>query len=218
MLAVTKPKLRSPMHRFVKIPALALAALFLQSGFLNGQTADAFEQDHVQLRALRERLVDGINKGNIDAIDADLHPNIVITWQDGQVCKGRDQVRKFYENMISKSKKTFQGYKVPPTADEKTILYSGATTGVVYGKSVGRFFLAGKEIEVPNRWTATVVKENGQWTLASYHVSMNVLDNPLLNGIKKSSGFVAIIALAAGTLVGWLLGRKKSKPVGGPAL
>lgn len=198
------------MHRFFKFPALVLAALFLQSSLLPAQQVDDFEQDHVQLRALRERLVDGINKGNIDAIDADLHPNVVITWQDGQVCKGRDQVRKFYENMIAKSKKTFQGYKMPPTADEKTILYSGATTGVVYGKSVGRFFLAGKEIEVPNRWTATVVKEDGKWSLASYHVSMNVLDNPLLNGIKKSSGFVAVIALIAGALIGFLLGKRKA--------
>jgi ketosteroid isomerase-like protein len=198
------------MHRFFRFPALVVAALFLQSSLLHAQPVDDLEQDHVQLRALRVRLVDAINKGDINAIDADLHPNIVITWQDGQVCKGRDQVRKFYENMVSKSKKTFQGYKVPPTADEKTILYSGATTGVVYGKSVGRFFLAGKEIEVPNRWTATVVKENGQWTLASYHVSMNVLDNPLLNGIKKSSGFVAGIALIAGLLIGWLLGKRKA--------
>ena len=206
------------MHRSIRFPALILAFLFQLTALHAQPAADAYEQDHVELRALRERLVDGINKGDIDAIDADLHPNIVITWQDGQVCKGRDQVRKFYEDMVSKSKKTFQGYKVPPTADEKTILYSGATTGVVYGKSVGRFFLAGQEIEVPNRWTATVVKENGKWSLASYHVSMNVLDNPLLNGIKKSSGVIAVIALIAGGLIGWVVGRRKPKPIGGPAL
>src|SRR5690606_39239549 len=104
------------MHRSIRFSVLILALLF-QLTALHAQPADAFEEDHVQLRALKDRLVDSINKGDIDAINADLHPNVVITWQDGQICKGHEALRQFYANMIGKSKKPFQGYKVPPTAD-----------------------------------------------------------------------------------------------------
>ena len=198
------------MIRFLKTSAVLVFALIFQSAA--AQDTTDHEQDHVQLRALRATIVDAINKGDIDAVNTVVHPNAVVTWQNGVVCKGRDGLKKFYdENMGAGAKKPFQGYKVPPEADELTILYSGATTGVVYGRSVGRFFLAGKEIEVPNRWTATVVKEDGKWFLASYHVSMNVLDNPLLNGVKKSAAIFAVVAMAAGLLIGWLAGRRRTK-------
>lgn len=167
------------------------------------------DPDHIALRALREQLVKAISAGDMDAIEPLLHPNVVVTWQDGQVCKGPAQVRKFYTAMAAKSKKTFQGYKVPPTADEPTILYSGGTTGVAYGYNVGIFHLAGKDFEMRNRWTATMVKENGKWLLASYHVSMNVLDNPLLKAVKYAVLVGSCLALAVGLLIGIAIGRKK---------
>lgn len=167
------------------------------------------DPDHVELRALGKTLIDGIEKGDMDLIEPLLHPNVVVTWQDGQVCKGPAAIRKFYDDMAAKSKKTFQGYKVRPTADEPTILYSNATAGVVYGHNVGRFFLVGKEFEMPNRWTATMTKENGKWLLTSYHVSMNVLDNPLLNAVKMIAMVGVPVAAILGVLIGWTLGKRK---------
>lgn len=196
------------MFRFLKtfLP-LAAVSLFFQSA--HAQPELPMDADHVELRALGGQLVKAISDGDMDAIEPLLHPNLVVTWQDGQVCKGPAEIRKFYAAMAAKSKKTFQGYKVPPTADEPTILYSGATTGVAYGYNVGVFHLAGKDFEMPNRWTATMVKENGKWLLSSYHVSMNVLDNPLLNAVKCIAIIGAALALVGGFLVGLMLGRRK---------
>lgn len=167
------------------------------------------EQDHIELRALKDAIVAGITSGDIDAIVDGLHPDCVVTWQNGEVCRGREAVREFYEKMAAQPKKAFQGYKVPPTADEPTIFYANATAGVVYGHNVGRFFLMGKEIEMPNRWTATVVKNDDQWQVVSYHVSMNVLDNPMLSGVKTGGLIGAGIALLGGCGLGWLFGRRR---------
>lgn len=163
-------------------------------------------EDRSALAQLRLRVIDAIDRGDIEGIVDCLHPNVVVTWQDGQVCRGRDEVRRFYRRM-SAGKKTFQGYKIPPTPDELTILYAGATTGVVYGYNVGQFFLLGREVEMHNRWTATVVKEDGEWLIAAYHVSMNILDNPLLNGVKKT----ALIGAGAALLLGFIGGRAGSR-------
>lgn len=189
---------------------LTLAFAFgLQTALSSAQSDVPMDPDHVELRALGKGLIDGIEKGDMDLIEPLLHPNVVVTWQDGQVCKGPAAIRKFYADMAAKSKKTFQGYKVRPTADEPTILYSNATAGVVYGHNVGRFFLMGKEFEMPNRWTATMVKENGKWLLASYHVSMNVLDNPLLNTVKNVAIIGVVLGAVAGALIMWVVARKK---------
>ena len=167
------------------------------------------DPDHVELRALGKTLIEGIEKGDMDLIEPVLHPNVVVTWQDGQVCKGPAAIRKFYADMAAKSKKTFQGYKVRPTADEPTILYSGATAGVAYGHNVGRFFLMGKEFEMPNRWTATFAKENGKWMLTSYHVSMTVLDNPLLKAVKTAGIVLAVFTLIVGFVIGRVIGKRR---------
>jgi hypothetical protein len=60
-----------------------------------------------------------------------------------------------------------------------------------------------------SRWTATLVKENGHWLLASYHVSANLLDNPLINAAKSGLYLAAGVALAAGLVLGLLVGKRK---------
>lgn len=173
--------------------------------------AQGEDSAHNELRKLRDDLIAAVNASDIDAMVRQMAPDVVITWQDGEVCRGPAEVKAFYERMAAKSKKTFQGYKIPPTADALTTLYADGKTGVVYGHSAGRYFLLGKEIELTNRWTATVVKIDGQWKLAGYHVSMNVLDNPLLNSTKKIGLIAAGMSLVIGGAIGWVL-AKRSRP------
>ena len=105
-------------------------------------------------------------------------------------------------------KDTFKAYKVPPTPDELTIFY-GNNTGVSFGHTIAQYKLLGKELELKSRWTATLVKENGRWLLAGYHVSMNVLDNPLINAAKGGLYLAAGAALVGGLVLGLLLGKRK---------
>ncbi len=165
--------------------------------------------ERAALDTFRKELVKAVSENDLEGILSKLHPDVIVTWQDGQVCHGRKEVREFYERMEEGEKRTFQGYITPPTPDEHTILYSGDASGVVYGYNVGRFFLVGKELELKNRWTATLVKEDGKWLMASYHVSMNILDNPLLNSVKKGAVYGIPTALAGGLIIGFFLGRKR---------
>jgi ketosteroid isomerase-like protein len=196
------------MFRFLRLFFPAVPLLLSQTTHAQVFT-EPMDPDHIELRAMKDQLVKGINEGNMDLIDPLLHPEVVVTWQDGKVCKGPAAIRKFYADMAAKSKKTFQGYKIPPTADEPTILHAGKHAGVAYGYNVGVFHLAGKDFEMNNRWTATMVKEDGKWLLSSYHVSMNVLDNPLLNTVKVVGIGSAAVALVAGVIIGRRLGSRR---------
>jgi len=172
------------------------------------------DPDRVALNALREELVAAVVAGDVENILSHLHPDVIVTWQNSEVCRGREAVRKFYQTTVDNGKtKAFKGYIVPPTPDELTLLYSGNTTGVAYGHNVSRFVIAGKELELPNRWTATLVKQDGRWQIASYHVSVNVLDNPIFNSIKKAATFGFPIMLTSGLATGFLIGRRaKTSP------
>ncbi len=160
---------------------------------------------HDELRALRIEMVDAITRGDIDTVLKHVDPDIVITWQDNQVCRGKDGLKEFFEKS---GKTTFKGYKVPPTPDGLAILY-GSDTAISTGETVAAYTLLGKEHEMHSRWTATLVKRDGQWLLAGYHISMNVLDNPLLNAAKNSLYVASGVALLLGVGIGVMISRRK---------
>lgn len=181
---------------------LGLLALLLTLGHLGA----AEDPDHEKLRALRTEIIAAITKGDIDTVLQHVDPNVVVTWQNSEVCRGRQGLKDFFERM---GKKSFKGYKVPPTPDELTILHGG-DTGISFGETVASYDILGKNYEIKSRWTATLVKENDQWLLAAYHISMNTLDNPLLTAAKKGMFVAAALALLVGLLIGKLLGKRKA--------
>jgi len=193
------------MHRW--IPLLLVAALS-SPAFLQAQTAATPEDPaHNELRALRTQVLDAIKSGDVERVLAYVHPNVVITWQNQEVCRGREGLREFYNRM---GKDAFRGYKVDPIPDDLTILYGG-DTGISFGSSVAAYRLLGKEAEFKNRWTATLVKENGRWLLASYHVSNNTLDNPLVNTAKRAVYWAGVIGLIVGLAFGLVVARRRKR-------
>ncbi len=191
------------MHR--KIIVFVCACL-MTCGLASAQNQakPADDPAHDELRGLRTQIIEAITKGDFDRMLSSVHPDVVITWQNNEVCRGHKGLRDFFDRM---GKDTFKGYKTPPTPDELTILHGG-NTGVSFGQTVADYHLLGSTHEMKSRWTATLIKENGRWLLASYHVSMNVLDNPILSLAKNSLYLAAGLALLAGLVVGRLLGRR----------
>lgn len=175
-------------------------------GLLTLQCTFAAEDPaHEELRVVRSEIINAITKGDIDTVLQYVHPNAVVTWQNSEVCRGQKDLRKFFDRM---GKDAFKGYKVPPTPDELTILHGG-DTGISFGETVAAYHLLGSDYELKSRWTATMVKENGKWLLAGYHISMNVLDNALLNAAKKSLYIGSGLAGIIGVLTGWMFARRK---------
>lgn len=156
---------------------------------------------HNELRSFKADLVEAVDAQDVDQMISLLTEDIVVTWQNSEVVRGHQGVREFFERAQSASERTFLGYTVPPTPDDLTILYDNRT-GISFGSNTGQYMVAGKQFEMTNRWTATVVKQGGRWLLASYHVSSNLLDNPVLNATKTvmlwgiGIAFVAGLALA----------------------
>ncbi len=169
------------------------------------------EAIHNELRAMREVLTKAVLDGDVNAQLDRVHDNVVVTWQNNQVVRGKQGLKTFLGELDKGGERVFQGYKVPPTADELTILYGG-DTAIAFGKSTPHYKLHGMEFDLDNRWTATLVKDGDAWKLAAYHVSGNILDNPVLSLAKRSlywtGGIGALVGLALGAFVAWLLKRR----------
>jgi hypothetical protein len=66
---------------------------------------------------------------------------------------------------------------------------------------------SGKVVEMNVRWSATVVKENGEWKVAIAHVGTDFLNNPVLDRVKKFTRTVGVGAGICGLLAGFIIGR-----------
>lgn len=164
---------------------------------------------HNELRMLRDGLINAMNKGDIEEQLKYLHPNVVITFQNAEVARGRNSVKAYYDKMTSGPNKIVKNFHASVNVDELTILY-GDSTGISFGSSIESFKLTnGMNFDLKGRWTATLVKENGRWLIASLHASTNLFDNPLLNMAKKTFYWVGGLCLTLGLAIGWWISRKR---------
>ena len=166
---------------------------------------------HKELRAVRDGLLAGMNKGDIDAQLAVLHTNVVVTWHNAAVSRGHDGVRKYLDEMLNGPTKVVQKFSAEVKVDELSILHGG-DTAIAFGSALEHFTLAGgRQFDFTGRWSATLVKDGGKWLVANLHTSDNLFDNPLLNAAKRLLLWVGGGALLAGLIGGWLLGRRRRR-------
>src|SRR5216110_1130709 len=65
-------------------------------------TAGVTEADPIKaINLLRTELIDSFNKGDVNRLLSHLDPDVVVTWQNGEVCRGPDAVKAFHERMMT---------------------------------------------------------------------------------------------------------------------
>ena len=169
------------------------------------------EAVHSELRALRDGLIDAMNKGDIDRELAYMHPNVVVTWHNAEVSRGRDGVRAYLTRMLSGPNRVVSRYSATVDVDELTVLYGGST-GISFGSAIEHFKLNdGRMLDLPARWSATLVKDGDKWLIASLHASDNLFDNPLLAIAKRTAYWAGGVALLVGLIAGFAISRRRKE-------
>jgi ketosteroid isomerase-like protein len=188
----------------------ALMFLFLAARPVPSETPPPKDEAvHNELRALRDGLIDAMNKGDIQRELEYMHPNVVVTWHNAEVSRGRDSVRSYLNRMLSGPNKVVSSYSATVDVDELTILYGGST-GISFGSAIEHFKLSdGRMLDLPARWSATLVKDGDKWLIASLHASDNLFDNPLLAIAKRTAYWAGGVALVVGLMAGFAIGRRR---------
>jgi ketosteroid isomerase-like protein len=170
------------------------------------------EATHNALRALRDGLMDAINKNDIEQQLSFLHTNVVVTWHNAEVSRGREGVRAYYDRLTKGPQKMVEGFSAEVKVDELTALH-GENTGIAWGSSTEHFKLTnGRAFDLAGRWTVTLIRENDKWLIASLHVSSNIFDNAIVTMMKDRVMMLAIAVLLFGLLVGGFVGWRMRKP------
>lgn len=167
-------------------------------------------QTHSQLRAMKDRLVAAVNDRKVEALLAEVDPQVRMTTMDSVLSKGPDGVRAYYEKMMTGSTRLVEDMKLSAEPDDLSLLYGDNRIAVSTGTAKAHFRLVGgKEMDVPLRWTATSVNRDGQWKVASAQFGADMFDNPVLSAANGFAKYLAAGTGVAGLFLGWLLGRRR---------
>ena len=116
----------------------------------------------------------------------------------------------FYEKVLLADDSPLKEFKIQKIdVDELSILYGG-DTAIAFGDASLFYKLTdGSENTFKTRWTSTLVKDTGNWTLAAFHNSVDFTNNPLINIYSKWMIMGIIGALLVGLLIGFFFSRFK---------
>jgi uncharacterized protein (TIGR02246 family) len=161
---------------------------------------------HNALRQLKTTMEKALNERDLNTIVANVTPDVVFTTMNGDVCKGRDQIRAYFNRMMNDPGHVVKSITTSFDADALTTLY-GDNTGVAYGSSNDHYELVnGQKFAIHGRWTCTMVRQGDKWLIASFHYSANIFDNPVLNKMRSvllcGGAIAVVIALILGVIVG----------------
>jgi len=201
--------------------ALIVAYGILASSTSRGQepsaeSTPADEETHKELRAMRDALVEALNKRDPDLLLQNVTEDAMLTWQDAQVSRGHQGLRAYFDRMMKGPDRVVESVTTSAQTDERTRLYGpDKDSGVAFGGLEQDFRLTnGMSFHLSSRWTAHVVKDAGKWKVSAFHASGNLFDNPVLQMVaRRTAAWTAGIALPVGFLLGlaamWAVSRRR---------
>ena len=196
---------------------LVFAFLFV-GGSLSADSNNKDQAIHNELRILLRGIESAVNSERYEQLPQYFHKDMTVTMSNQEVLHSYDDIAKFFSFWFGENGK-LDHVKMKLTADGPTKLYANKTMGVVYGNGVEDTYLSdGRFFPMKTRWSATVIKDqDGKWRILLLHVGVNFLDNPVLSLIEDNGKnlilFGGIVGLLIGLGIGFMLWRKRKKPV-----
>jgi len=172
----------------------------LQAATAQEQTsADA---DRAQLRQIMDSLKKSVNNGRYDDIGKVFGASFTATMLTQEVVETPSQLADYFKKWMTGKNAVIRKMTVNPVVEGKTRIIDGRFA-IAHGRDREVYEMAtGQTYKMTSRWTAALVKEDGQWKVAAFHSGVNFLDNPVLAAAGKSSLYMGLAGLVAGLLAG----------------
>lgn len=194
--------------RLLIASALPGAMLLATPSALADETADRQE-----LLGMLASIESAINARDMSAVMPYIAPSSVVTFQNGEVLTGPQEIQGFFERML------VGGDSILTDVHSQATVSAPATfltpdIAIAHGTLIDTFkFRGGSELTLDTVWTTTVVRadagesEGGDdiWHIGSLHMSTDVFDNPVLHAVERSVLYAAIAGLLVGLAIAALI-------------
>ena len=189
----------------------ALIAVSTSVAFSQQPDADPHAADREALRAIGARYEKAINDGNLSPLADSLLPSMSTVFVTGKEVAGVEAMQKYYEDIKAQLGEG-SSFKVKLIPDRTEFFGDMAIAHGRSDESVN--FANGSTLAYQTVWTAVLKKTDGQWKGARLHVSMDPVENPIIELKTKwrerliGGGGLLVGLVLAGAMV-WLRGKRR---------
>jgi ketosteroid isomerase-like protein len=171
---------------------------------------DLHQADRQALLKILHNVESAINAQDVEGILAQMSPDCTVTWWNAEISRGHDDIRAYYERMVKGEGRIISKYTTQAKLGAHArFVGSGADVALADGTMEDEFFpIIRGPFKLNSRWSATASKSSGEWKIVSLHLSSNVFTNSLISELTRALWITGSVALIAGGLAGWFLGRR----------
>lgn len=171
---------------------------------------DPHADDRQALIKLFREIEASINAQDVDRMVAQMHPQATVTWLNGEVSRGHEEIKAYYQRMVKGDQRILDRYLTSAKLGASAHFFGNGDVAVADGTMEDEFFpVARGPFRLNSNWTSTSAKIDGRWQVVAMHLSSNVFTNPLIAEAKAAIWYAGAGAAVLGLLVGWLLGRRR---------
>jgi ketosteroid isomerase-like protein len=202
------------MRLFIGNAGLMLALLVFSSLAWAGQ--DGRKDDREMLLALKEKVVDAINKRDYRALASYGTREFAVTTIDQTRLSSPSDMENYFNKVFNSPDSTVTTLKVA-SVEEIQIRFIDADNVYCYGKTHDFYTMKDlRMVPIDSRWTAMLHREKGEWKIAALHAGVNFKDNAVLTRSDNAAKLALLVGFGAGVVLtivcyGILFIRKTAK-------
>ena len=201
--------MRVKSHEHILLLSMFVNFIFVSPAF--SQVNSDNEKEHQEMRQLLADVTQAINTEDIDHIRNFFAKDYIYVGADQSTVTNRTEFLAYYDKLLGGKNALLKSLNFQPKALMKTKFIQD-NVGIVYGESDDTYVLAnGHTTKVKSKWSATLLKEDGKWKVATLHNGVNFYDNPEITYFLNFWKMIAFGALIVGVALGYLIkGKAKS--------
>lgn len=162
------------------------------------------------IRKLFNVFTEAINNRDNEKFKQVIREQLIVINNNQELLSNKKTVEEYFPAVLGKE------HKMERTSfsieDGAVVEISDADNkGNVYGRGVEKYNIGTVEHLVPIRWSASVVKENEDWKINSFHIGTNVIDNPIVSSFEAFGWKMGVVGGFIGIIIGFLFGTLVSR-------
>ena len=187
-----------------------MMAVVVGAGAAQAADVAARDEDRKLLRALMVEAEAALNAQSIDRFTALMTDDVTVTWLNAEVSRGKSQVKAYYQRMVGGPGTILKKYVTKVSLSQPARFYGDIA--IADGKAADEFYPHARgEFRLDSNWSSTMIRIDGQWKIASLHLSSNVFTNPLLAEAERMVYYAAAGGLLAGLVLMFLVLRLRRR-------
>ena len=173
--------------------------------FMNSTPIRAEDNEAADHQALKKLFTDAtivFNNHDFKTFFGYFAKEFVFIGIDQSVITNQTELQAHLDRLFTGPKAPLLDSKTEPTYLRPAV-FLDKNSAFSYGTTLETYKLKnGEEARIKSYWTAALVKQNGEWKIATLHLGANVLDNSILHKAVTAGKTTAVIAFFVGLILG----------------